>query len=55
MGQLAAGIAHEIDNPAGFIYGNMDMLRDYLAHLRKLLAVYDQLVLAPVLLKWFAL
>jgi signal transduction histidine kinase len=47
VGQLVAGIAHEINNPAGFIYGNMDLLRDYLARLRKLLAVYDRQVMPP--------
>ncbi|HAF24168.1 MAG TPA: hypothetical protein DCK93_14885, partial [Blastocatellia bacterium] len=41
LGQLAAGIAHELNNPAGFIHGNMDILRDYLSELDKLLAVYD--------------
>jgi signal transduction histidine kinase len=42
LGQLAAGVAHELNNPAGFIYGNMDMLRDYLSELEQLLAVYDK-------------
>jgi two-component system NtrC family sensor kinase len=37
LGQLAAGIAHELNNPAGFIYGNMDMLRDYLPEIEKIL------------------
>lgn len=45
LGQLAAGIAHELNNPAGFIYGNMDLLGDYLSQLQSLLNVYDQVVL----------
>ena len=47
LGQLAAGIAHELNNPAGFIYGNMGLLGDYLAQLQSLLSVYDQVVLPP--------
>jgi two-component system NtrC family sensor kinase len=45
LGQLAAGIAHELNNPAGFIYGNMDLLGDYLAQLQSLLSIYDRVVL----------
>ena len=45
LGQLAAGIAHELNNPAGFIYGNMDLLGDYLSRLQNLLSVYDKVVL----------
>jgi signal transduction histidine kinase len=47
LGQLAAGIAHELNNPAGFIYGNMDLLGDYLTQLQSLLSLYDQVVLPP--------
>ena len=42
LGQLAAGVAHELNNPAGFIYGNMDLLGDYLSKLHSLLRVYDE-------------
>lgn len=41
LGQLAAGVAHELNNPAGFIYGNMELLRDCAADLRRLLDFYE--------------
>jgi two-component system NtrC family sensor kinase len=46
LGQLAAGVAHELNNPAGFILGNMSALPDYVARLEKLLATYDSLTLS---------
>ena len=43
LGQLAAGIAHELNNPAGFIYGNMELLAECVAGIERLLALYEAL------------
>ncbi|HEV2827912.1 MAG TPA: ATP-binding protein [Pyrinomonadaceae bacterium] len=43
LGQLSAGIAHELNNPAGFIYGNMDLLKCYVAELETLLVRYEKI------------
>jgi signal transduction histidine kinase len=42
LGQLVAGIAHEINNPINFIYGNLSHLGDYAEHLIRLLSLYQQ-------------
>ncbi|HEX8637787.1 MAG TPA: ATP-binding protein, partial [Pyrinomonadaceae bacterium] len=42
LGQLSAGIAHELNNPVGFIYGNMDVLSECVGGLTELLDYYDK-------------
>jgi len=41
LGQLVSGIAHEIKNPLNFIYGNTDFLKQYIHHLKQLIALYE--------------
>lgn len=43
LGQLSAGIAHEINNPIGYIHSNLDSLKDYIDDLMSLLSQYQQL------------
>ncbi len=41
LGQLVAGLAHEINNPISFIYGNLPYVKDYLHDLVRLLEAYQ--------------
>jgi PAS domain S-box-containing protein len=49
IGQLAAGIAHEINNPVGFVNSNMGTLRNYVATLFGVVDAYDQALAAQPL------
>lgn len=41
LGQLVAGIAHEINNPVSFIYGNLAAALGYTQDLKTVMGLYQ--------------
>jgi signal transduction histidine kinase len=48
LGQMVAGVAHEINNPINFIHANVDHAQTYAQDLTKLLQLYQKHYPAPV-------
>lgn len=44
IGQLAAGVAHEMNTPVGFIASNFETLENYMKKIHQLLQMYDKLL-----------
>ena len=44
IGQLAAGVAHEMNTPVGFVASNFQTLDNYVKKIRDLVTMYDELI-----------
>jgi signal transduction histidine kinase len=44
IGQIAAGVAHEMNSPVGFIASNFTTLENYMKKIRKLIGMYSELI-----------
>ena len=48
LGQLVAGIAHEINNPVNFIYGNLNYLEEYVKGLLNIVQTFQKCYPQPL-------
>jgi len=48
IGQMVAGVAHEINNPVSFIYGNLRYASNYVQDLVELLNLYQEYYTNPI-------
>ncbi|MDJ0555149.1 MAG: AAA family ATPase [Microcoleaceae cyanobacterium MO_207.B10] len=48
LGQLVAGVAHEINNPVNFIYGNLNYAQEYAKDLLDVISIYQENYPEPV-------
>lgn len=43
LGQMVAGVAHEINTPLGYVNNNIEMVREFVAQMQFILEAHDQL------------